>query len=137
MKVVIDNNVVVDALKPNPRFAGEAQEILRLASAKTIDGFATANSLTDIFYVLRKEHGADKAKEMIQKLFLMLDIVSIEPADCVTALEKPMTDFEDALIDVCAKKIGADCIVSRDEVFINTETEVEVFKSSQLLARLN
>lgn len=86
MKVVIDNNVIIDALKPNPQFESGAQQILRLASVKAIDGFVSANSLTDIFYVLRKEHGADKAKIMVQKLLLILDIIGIDTTDCIDAL---------------------------------------------------
>jgi predicted nucleic acid-binding protein len=136
MKVVIDNNVLIDALKPNAQFEVEAQEILRLASTKEIDGFASANSLTDIFYVLRKEHGAEKAKLMIKKLLLILDIIGVACEDCVIALENPMNDFEDALVDVCAQKIGADYVVSRDETFINAVTEVEAIKPAQLLARM-
>ena len=136
MRVVIDNNVIVDALKPNPQFADDSQEILRLASARTIEGFVSANSLTDIFYVLRKEHGADKTKIMLEKLLLILDIIGIEPDDCITALKKPMNDFEDALVDVCAQKNNADFIVSRDEKFIKTETAVEVIMPVDLLEKL-
>jgi predicted nucleic acid-binding protein len=136
MIVVVDNNVVVDALKPNPQFEIDAQEILRLASVKAIDGFVSANSLTDIFYVLRKEHGADKTKVMIQKLLLILDIIGIESADCVIALEKPMNDFEDALVDVCAGKVDADCIVSRDERFIKAGTSIEVITPKQLTEKI-
>jgi predicted nucleic acid-binding protein len=47
-----------------------------------------------------------------------------------------MNDFEDALVDVCAKKIGADCVVSRDEAFIKAATEVETIKPDLLLARV-
>jgi len=133
MRIVIDNNVIIDALKPNPGFEADAQEILRLASAKAIDGFVSANSLTDIFYVIRKDRGADTAKMMIQKLVLMLDIIGIEPADCLAALEKPMNDFEDAVVDVCAQKVSADSIVSRDEQFIKAETSVKVVTPRQLL----
>jgi len=136
MRVVMDNSVVVDALKPDPQFEADAQEILRLASVKVIDGFVSANSLTDIFYILRKEHGADKAKLMIRKLLLVLDNIGIDPADCVAALEKPMSDFEDALVDVCARKVNADYIVSRDERFIKAETETEVVAPRQLLVKL-
>ena len=64
--------VVIDALKPNPLFESDAQEILRLASEKAMNGFVGANSLTDIFYVLRKEHGADKAKMMIYSVRLIM-----------------------------------------------------------------
>lgn len=37
MKVVVDNNVVIDALKPNPQFETNAQQVLRLASVKKIE----------------------------------------------------------------------------------------------------
>jgi predicted nucleic acid-binding protein len=134
MKVVIDTNVLIDALKPNTQFEVEAQEILWLASKKEINGFVCANSLTDTFYVLRKKHGAEKTKMMIKKLLLILDVVGIEGEDCVIALEKPMHDCEDALIDVCAQKISADCVVSRDEAFIKATAEVEVMRPDQLLA---
>ncbi len=137
MKVVVDNNVIIDALNPNPQFEANAQQILRFASTKAIDGFVSANSLTDIFYVLRKAHGADKAKVMLQKLLLILDIIGLAPADCTDALSLPMNDFEDAIVAVCAQKIDADCIVSRDERFINAGTEVKVITPTQLVEKLS
>ena len=136
MKAMLDNNVIIDALKPNPLFEAEAQEILKRAAMKEINGFVSANSLTDIFYILRKEHGADKAKTMLRNLLIILDVAGIEPGDCAAALEKPMSDFEDSLVDVCAERIGADCIVSRDEMFIKAGTAVEVITPGQLLERI-
>lgn len=135
MRAVIDNNVIIDALKPNPKFEAAAQQILRLASVKAIDGFVSANSLTDIFYVLRKEHGADKAKIMVQKLLLILNIIGIDPKDCMDALSLPMNDFEDAIVAVCAKKVKADFIVTRDEGFIKTETLVQAVTPEQLIEK--
>ena len=136
MRVVVDNNVVVDALIPNAQFEADAQEILRLASIKEIDGFVSVNSLTDIFYVLRKVHGFEKAKAMIKKLFLVFDIIGIEPNDCMMALNLPLSDFEDALIAVCAVKTNADYVVSRDEKFIKAQTEVTVITPKQLLTEI-
>ncbi len=133
MKIVVDNNVIIDALKPDPQFETAAQQILRLASIKAIDGFVTANSLTDIFYVLRKKHGAEKTKIMLQKLLLILDIIGIEPADCTAALSLTMNDFEDALVAVCAEKIKADYIVTRDEKFISAGTAVKAIAPELLL----
>jgi predicted nucleic acid-binding protein len=137
VKVVIDNNVIVDALLPNKAFGTEAQEILRRASMKEIDGFVGANSLTDIFYVLRKEHGTDDTKEMLRRLLVILDIIGLEPEDCARALASPMPDFEDAVVEVCAKKIGADCIVTRDAAFIKAASEVKVVSPAELLANMN
>lgn len=135
MRAVIDNNVIIDALKPDPQFEESAQQVLRLASVKAIDGFVSANSLTDIFYVLRKEHGADKAKVMVQKLILILDIIGIDSIDCISALSLPMNDFEDALIAVCADKIKADFIVTRDKRFIKEETAVKAITPEQLIEK--
>ena len=73
---------------------------------------------------------------MIQKLLLILDVIGIDPVDCVDALSLPMNDFEDAIIAVCAKKIGADSIVSRDESFIKSETAVRIVTPEQLLEEI-
>ncbi|MCL2755304.1 MAG: PIN domain-containing protein [Oscillospiraceae bacterium] len=128
MIVVVDNNVIIDALKPNHEFEVNAQKILQLASNKTIKGFISANSITDVFYVLRKEHGEHKTKIMLKNLVRILNIIGIEPVDCITAFDKPMSDLEDALIDECAHRINADYIVSRDEKFVKAQTEVELKK---------
>jgi len=133
MNVVIDSSIIIDALKPNPQFETDAQEILRLASTKTISGFVGANSLTDIYYVLRKAHGIAKSKEMLQKLLLILDVIGLDPMDCTKALASSTGDFEDAIVDVCAQKISADFIVSRDEDFIAENTQVKVITPSQLI----
>ena len=137
MRVFVDNNIIVDALIPNAQFEAEALEILRLLSIKVIEGFVSVNSLTDIFYVLRKIHGFEKAKQMIKKLFLIFEIVGVEPDDCMSALDSSMSDFEDALISVCAMKTKADFVVSRDEKFIKAQTEDKVITPKQLLAEIN
>jgi len=44
--------------------------------------------------------------------------------------------FEDAVIAACAERINADCVVSRDENFINAGTAVEVITPRQLISQL-
>lgn len=136
MKVVFDSNIVIDALKPNPPFAEEASKLLKLASAKKITGYLTANSLTDIFYVLRKEYDNEAGKAMIRKVTSLLTVIDLTANDCESALDLPMTDFEDAVIATCAKKVGADCVVSRNEEFIKADSEVKVMKPFDLIAQL-
>ncbi|MDR0916300.1 MAG: PIN domain-containing protein [Oscillospiraceae bacterium] len=134
MRVVIDNNIIVDALKPNTEFQAEAQMILRFAAEKKIDGYVSASSLTDIFYVLRKEHNAEKTKEMIRTLMSFTDTIPLTASDCTDALDLPMNDFEDAVVAICAAKIGADYIVSRDEAFATSAAAVvKVIKPDALL----
>ncbi|GHV10092.1 DNA-binding protein [Clostridia bacterium] len=134
MKVVIDNNIVVDALFPNPEFKETALQVLRLASSKQINGCVCANSLTDIFYVVRKTHGAEYTKEKLRGLMSFTETIPLTESDCADALDLPMDDFEDAVVSVCAAKANADYIVSRDEAFIKAAAVVKVIKPDELLA---
>jgi predicted nucleic acid-binding protein len=135
MRAVIDNNVIVDALKPNAVFQTEAQMILKFAASRKIDGYVSVNSLTDIFYVLRKAHNAQKAKEMIRELMTFTNAIPLTENDCTDALDLPMNDFEDAVVAISAAKVGADCIVSRDEAFISSSAAgIKVIKPGELLS---
>ena len=137
MRVVIDSNIVIDALKPNPGFETDAKKIFRLVWQGKITPYICANSLTDIFYVLRKVQGAEKAKETIASLITATNIESLTENDCRSALALPMSDFEDAIIAVCAVKIKADCIVTRDEAFIQAETGIGVITPKQLIGLMD
>jgi predicted nucleic acid-binding protein len=136
MRVVIDNNIVIDAIKPNPSFETDAKRIFQLIWHEKIIPYIAANSLTDIFYVLQKAQGAQKAKRTIADLITAINIISLTEADCSDALALPMDDFEDAVISVCAYKVNADYIVSRDESFIKAGSVTEVITPKQLLAKI-
>ena len=136
MKVFIDSNIVIDALKPNPEFESEAKRIFRLIWTDEITPYLCVNSLTDIFYIMRKVQGASNAKRTIANLMTAINIVPLTETDCTDALALPLSDFEDAIIAVCAKKNNADYIVSRDEAFINAKTEIKVITPGQLLSYL-
>ncbi|MDR0424086.1 MAG: PIN domain-containing protein [Clostridiales Family XIII bacterium] len=137
MKIVIDSNITIDALRPNPDFGTDAKRVFQLIWHEKIAPYICANSLTDIFYVLRKVHGAEKAKAAISNLITAADIIPLTENDCVDALALPMADFEDALIAVCAKRINADFIVSRDRKFIESGTDVEAITPRQLIEKIN
>ena len=54
MKIVFDTNVIIDAVAARQPFCNEAEKILLMVSEGDIDGYLTANSITDIFFVARK-----------------------------------------------------------------------------------
>ena len=132
MKVVLDSNIVLDALKPDPDFELDAKRVFQLIWQDKITPYLCVNSLTDIFYVLRKVQGAEKAKESIANLLKIFHIIPLTEQDCANALALPMRDFEDAVIAVCARKVSADRIVSRDEALIKAGTAVAVLNPNEL-----
>jgi predicted nucleic acid-binding protein len=135
MTIVFDNNVVLDALLERKPFCDDAERLLT-ACVSAHTGALTANSLTDIFYVLSKFIGAAKAKQVIKKLTELFKILPVDSEDCVNALELPMDDFEDALLSVCASKYDIEYIVSRDTGFLSAGSPVLVITPGELLGKL-
>ena len=136
MIVMIDNNIVIDALKPNPDFEADAKRVFRLIWQDKITPYMCANSLTDIFYILQKVQGAEKTKKTIANLMTVMNIVPLTGNDCTDALALPMNDFEDAIIAICAQKINADYIISRDEKFIKSSTKIKILTPKQLFVKI-
>ena len=135
MRIVVDNNIVLDALLGRQRFNEKAEQIL-MACADTHNGCLSVNSLTDIFYVLQKSTGASAAKAAIKKLIELFEIISVDDEDCLNALSLPIDDFEDALVIICAKKAAADYIVTRDDFFLRLDSPVPLISPDKLLERL-
>lgn len=132
MRIAIDNNVILDVLLERKPFFKEAQQVM-IACADDNRGYLTANSLTDIFYVLRKFIGTTQAKSAIRQLVDLFMIISVDDSDCLNALSLPIDDFEDALMVVCAKKTGVDYIVTRDDKLLSDKSPVKTISPKGLI----
>jgi len=114
MKILIDTNVIIVYLVDRIPFADYAERVLELCMSGEIEGFLTASAVTDIYYILKKVVGGEKTLEAIRTLCNVLDIADVGKADILGAMELDMPDHEDALAAQCAKRIRADCIVTRN-----------------------
>lgn len=118
MKVLLDTNVVLDAIAERQPWQDDAQRIVLLAAEEKVEGFITANCLTDIYYIFRKSLSDTDAREALRSLFQVFGVIDLRGADCEAALDLPMADYEDAVATVCASKTGVEYIVTRDEEFL-------------------
>jgi len=119
MRVLFDTNVILDVIADREPFSDNAKKIVNLILENKLEGFITASSTTDIFYIARKYLDKDKLHAAMKSLFSLFGIIDILNTDCLRALDLPMNDYEDALLAVCCNKINADYIITRDEEFIN------------------
>jgi predicted nucleic acid-binding protein len=134
LEVLLDTNVIMDALQERQPFDASAKEILRRGQSREIDILFTANAATDIFYLYRKARGITSARSAITFLLNTYGVVDITQDDCINALKIPMEDFEDALVAVCAKKAGVDFIVTRDEKFQDGTSPIPAISPDTLLS---
>ncbi len=118
MKIVFDTNVLLDAIVEGREGGALARQLILAVARDEAEGFIGANCVTDIYYVARKFLGDKRTREAIYNLMAIFKVMSVGEDDCLSALETPMGDFEDALLAVCAARTGADYIVTRDESFL-------------------
>ncbi len=137
IKALLDTNVIIDAVVSREPFCKEAKEILILAAEDNFSGFAAGSSITDIYYIVRKLLSRTEAHDVIKALLDVLGVVSVGKDECTDAVESGMADFEDAVVAVCAARVKADFIVSRDKVFAKSALSVPVLTPAKFLAKLH
>jgi len=136
VKVIIDTNVILDFFLSREPFAADARQLFSMVCQEKIEAFATASSITDIYYVTAKRLGEASAREAVKYLLKVLGIIGVDGQDCHTALDLPIADFEDALIVACSHKETISYIVTNDKEFLELETDYAVVLDIHSFIRL-
>lgn len=115
MKILVDTNIIIDALAGREPFRESAEQIFLLAANQIEDMYITASSAADIYYLIRKHlHNTEQSNNTMSKLYQLFGILDVTAKDCQDALASDMKDYEDAVISCCAKRNQMDCIVTRN-----------------------
>ncbi len=115
MKILIDTNVVIDALTSREPWSESAEKIFLMAANHIVDMYITASSATDIYYLVRKYlHSTEKAKQIMGKLYSLTGVLEVTGTDCMEALASPVHDYEDAVLEKVASRKEMDYIVTRN-----------------------
>ncbi|GHU87547.1 twitching motility protein PilT [Clostridia bacterium] len=116
MKIMIDSNVVVDVYQDRELFADNSAAVLKLSESGKVSGFISASMITDIYFILgRHLKDDDRLRQLVRKLLTTVTLTDVFAKDVTAALDSPVSDFEDALVAQCAKRVRADYIVTRNE----------------------
>ena len=111
---MVDTNIFIDYLADQQPFADCAEKIMVLCESSELTGFITASCVTDIYYIMRKIIGHEKTMESLKLLFTVFEVADVGKTDLLRAMDEQMRDFEDALVAVCAKRVKAEHIITRN-----------------------
>ncbi|GHV20144.1 DNA-binding protein [Clostridia bacterium] len=136
MTILLDTNVIMDALQERSPFDVAAKEILLRSQRGELTCGFTANTMTDVFYLYSKAQDIETARTALAYLLEKYEVVTVTKEDCIQALKMPIADFEDALVAVCAEKFKADYIVTRDELFLRSKSPVKLISPGDFLNRI-
>ncbi len=137
MKIMCDTNVILDVLLDREPFVEDSYKILSFCEEHRIDGFISASSITDIYYLVRKyTHSTELAYKAIGKLLEIVKVCSVTNDDVLVAYQKKAKDFEDCLLATCAKSIRCDYIITRNKKDFE-EFDIPLFTPTELLQQLS
>lgn len=136
MRVLLDTNVILDALLNRQPFVAEARQILQAVEQAQVSAYLTATTITDIFYLARKALGRESTLRAISFCLETFQICAVDRQTLETAANLEGNDFEDNLQIACALASSLDAIVTRDKAGFQT-TAITVMEPAELLSQLS
>ncbi|MGN5763743.1 PIN domain-containing protein [Acinetobacter calcoaceticus] len=113
-RIFIDSDVILDVALARQPFVEASQSVLVLCENRTFTGCISSNSVANIYYILRKLGGDEKARIFIKQLLKFFVIIPVDHVGITNALESKFTDFEDAIQHFAALSFGCSMIVTRN-----------------------
>ena len=114
MKVLIDTNVIVDVALEREPFYAESDRILTLAEEAQIQGYVSASTFSDLYYIIRRDKGRDWTLEFLRELATFCQVATVDSSAISMALTSHFKDFEDAIQYSTAVVNHIDAIVTRN-----------------------
>jgi predicted nucleic acid-binding protein len=114
VKVLLDTNVILDfALERHPFYSNSVQ-VLSLIYQQQIEGYISASTFSDLYYIIRKEKGRVSALSLLNRLVTFCQVATVDQAIILMALNVNFKDFEDAIQYSTAVINHLDAIITRN-----------------------
>lgn len=115
MRVLVDTNIVLDALLEREPFFGDARALMEAIDSGQIVGYVTATTITNIFYIVRRQtRSIDRASLAVSETLAAMQICLVDRNILEAAFAFNMRDFEDAVQLGCAIAENLDAIITRN-----------------------
>lgn len=95
-------------------FVDDAAKIFAKIDAGELEGFISAITITNIYYIIRKVSGKITAQDAIAQIMTDLHICAVDREILEQAITLNFQDFEDAVQCACGIANEVDAIITRD-----------------------
>ncbi len=136
MKAFYDTNVLLDVLLARAPFYVDSARVWTLAEVGRLEGYASAVSFTNVFYIVEATEGRADARRAVRTMVGFFTPATCDAQVIRQAVEAGLPDFEDAVQYFSALHAGADCILSRNPDDFPRRPAVPVFSPTEFLAQL-
>jgi predicted nucleic acid-binding protein len=137
MMVLIDTNVILDFLLEREPFREDAEALFQAIYSGQIEGYVTATTVTDIFYIVRRQtRSIERARVAVSTTLTAMEICTVNSDVLAAAFASNLKDFEDAVQLACAIANNLDAISTRDTQGF-AGAILPIFSVGELLERLS
>jgi predicted nucleic acid-binding protein len=114
-RLFLDTNVIIDFLADRKPFAEVAGRLFTYALEKKVKIYCSAISYNNIYYLIRQTQTHIPTVHLLDELFNMTEIISVDEKIISQSLKSDFRDFEDAIQYYCAQRVvGMEGIVTRN-----------------------
>jgi predicted nucleic acid-binding protein len=135
VRVLLDTNVVLDALLDREPWAEAALALFDRVESGGLAGFLGATTVTTTHYIARRNVGKDKAREKVGDLLTLFEVAPVSRSVLEGALSLDFDDFEDAALHEAGRLAGAEAIATRDPSDFSSSS-LRVYDPDTLIAAL-
>jgi predicted nucleic acid-binding protein len=106
--------VIVDVALEREPFYAESDRILTFVEEGQIQGYVSASTFSDLYYIIRRDKGRDWTLDFLRQLATFCQVATVDNSVISIALTCNFKDFEDAIQYSTAVINLIDAIVTRN-----------------------
>ena len=124
--MLIDTDVLLDFFLNRQPFAEYSTQMVALCELGELRGFVTPVIVSNLYYILRRNSTHGKVISEITKLLSMVDVLSMNKAVVMAALQSRFNDFEDSLQYSAALQSGNISVIITPNIKDYRKSEIGV-----------
>lgn len=136
VKAFYDTNVLLDVILRREPFYADSARVWTLAEMGRIEGYASAVSFSNIFYIVERLRNRQAATAAVRTLLHIFTPAACDAQVLGQAVDAELPDFEDAIQYDSALHADMDCILTRNPDDYPRPPAVPVLSPSEFLAQL-
>ena len=137
MRVLVDTNIILDDFLEREPFVEDAAALMEAIESEQIVGYVTATTLTNIFYIARRQtRSIELARQAVSETLTLMEVCLVDRAILEAAFASNLRDFEDAVQLACSMASRLDAIITRNAQDFAGAT-LPILSTSELLESLS
>ena len=115
MKLLIDTNVILDIVFQR-NGCDNSMKLFRKIRNNGDSAYITASSVTDLFYIIRKEvHNMERTYDIMENIFKLVSVLSVTEKEIQDAFKLRWKDFEDCVQYMTGKNNAVDYVITANK----------------------